>query len=161
LSYPGKRPEWPGESVYQWHLASPVYPRRVTATIQTGRRNEEEAMKLIRPGFVVGFASGYVLGARAGRERYEQIQRMWGQLRGSPTVQRAAERTKEAAAEGARRSFTVVQHGVEKAGSAVKERLHREDETTDYVVNQVSEQSGYPPSEGPDRPKEAFGGDTR
>lgn len=40
--------------------------------------------------FVVGFAAGYVLGARAGRERYEAIARSAQRLRGSQTVQSAA-----------------------------------------------------------------------
>jgi len=37
--------------------------------------------------FLVAGATGYVLGARAGRERYEQISRAAGRLWGSPAVQ--------------------------------------------------------------------------
>jgi hypothetical protein len=40
--------------------------------------------------FLVGFAAGYTLGARAGRERYEQIRRTFRGLAESPTVQSAA-----------------------------------------------------------------------
>ena len=40
--------------------------------------------------FVVGFAAGYTLGARAGRERYEQIRRATRGLSESPAVQSAA-----------------------------------------------------------------------
>jgi hypothetical protein len=40
--------------------------------------------------FAVGFAAGYVLGAKAGRERYEQISRAVRGLSESPTVQSAA-----------------------------------------------------------------------
>jgi len=40
--------------------------------------------------FVMGFATGYVLGAKAGRERYEQIMRTARGLSESPTVQSAA-----------------------------------------------------------------------
>jgi hypothetical protein len=40
--------------------------------------------------FVVGFAAGYTLGAKAGRERYEQIRRTVRGLSESPTVQSAA-----------------------------------------------------------------------
>ena len=39
-------------------------------------------------GFIIGFGAGYVLGARAGRQRYEDIVRWWNQLTGNPTVQR-------------------------------------------------------------------------
>ena len=40
--------------------------------------------------FVIGFAAGYTLGAKAGRERYEQIMRTARGLSESPTVQSAA-----------------------------------------------------------------------
>ena len=81
--------------------------------------------------FLVGLGTGYVLGARAGRERYEDIRRLWSQISGSPTVQRAAEKTKDVAGEGAKKSLYAVQRGVEKAGSAVKERLG-DGEAPDY-----------------------------
>lgn len=40
--------------------------------------------------FAVGFAAGYTLGAKAGRERYEQISRVLHGVAESPTVQSAA-----------------------------------------------------------------------
>jgi hypothetical protein len=40
--------------------------------------------------FVLGLAAGYVLGARAGRERYEQILRAYRKLVDHPLVQGAA-----------------------------------------------------------------------
>lgn len=40
--------------------------------------------------FVAGLAIGYVLGAKAGRERYEQIVRLSRKVRSNPTVQEAA-----------------------------------------------------------------------
>ena len=46
----------------------------------------------MKAGLVIGFTAGYVLGARAGRERYEEIRRWWTRLRGSPAVHRATER---------------------------------------------------------------------
>ena len=38
-------------------------------------------------GFLLGGAIGYVLGSRAGRERYEQIERMCRQVIDHPAVQ--------------------------------------------------------------------------
>jgi hypothetical protein len=87
-----------------------------------------------RLGLVIGFGAGYVLGARAGRQRYEELRAYWNQLTGSPTVQRAAERTKEVAEEGARRGLYAVQHGVEKAGTAVKDKLNKDGEGADQVA---------------------------
>ncbi len=40
--------------------------------------------------FVAGLAVGYVLGARAGRERYDQIRRLARTVRENPTVQETA-----------------------------------------------------------------------
>jgi hypothetical protein len=40
--------------------------------------------------FVLGAAVGYVLGAKAGRERYEQIMRAYRKLADHPAVQGAA-----------------------------------------------------------------------
>jgi len=41
-------------------------------------------------GFVLGAAVGYVLGARAGRERYEQLVRAYHRIADHPAVQSAA-----------------------------------------------------------------------
>ena len=84
-----------------------------------------------RTGLVVGFGAGYVLGSRAGRERYEQIRKMWEQVSSSPTVQRAVGKTTDVAGEQGRRALSVVQQGVEKAGGAVKDRLSKDDATAD------------------------------
>ena len=40
--------------------------------------------------FLAGFAAGYVVGAAAGRERYEQIKSVSSKVAGNPTVQRAS-----------------------------------------------------------------------
>lgn len=43
-----------------------------------------------RFGFLTGAAIGYVVGTRAGRERYEQIMRLSRRVTENPTVQEAA-----------------------------------------------------------------------
>jgi hypothetical protein len=40
--------------------------------------------------FLAGFGVGYVLGARAGRERYEQIRRAWENAKDDPRLQSVA-----------------------------------------------------------------------
>jgi hypothetical protein len=50
----------------------------------------------------LGFAVGYVLGARAGRERYQQLRRWWNAFAGNPTVQRAAEKGREIVSDAGR-----------------------------------------------------------
>lgn len=52
-------------------------------------------------GILVGAAVGYVLGAKAGRERYDQIVRAWHRIVENPTVRRAAGTAKDKAFEAA------------------------------------------------------------
>ena len=40
--------------------------------------------------FLAGFGAGYVLGSRAGRERYEQIRRAYAQAKDDPRLQSIA-----------------------------------------------------------------------
>lgn len=44
----------------------------------------------MKPSFLLGIAIGYVLGTRAGRERYEDIVAMARRVAGSQTVQSTA-----------------------------------------------------------------------
>jgi hypothetical protein len=97
--------------------------------ISAGRKEGDVSTKM---GMVVGFGAGYVLGARAGRERYEDIRRMWARVTGSPQVQRATQRTKELTGDRAKQGLYAVQRKVEKAGTAVKGRLNR-DSTADII----------------------------
>jgi hypothetical protein len=94
----------------------------------------------IKAGFVVGVGVGYVLGAKAGRQRYDDIMRWYHRFTGSPSVQRAAEKTKDVAAESAKRGLTVVQQGVEKAGTAVKSRLHKDESPADAMIELIEEE---------------------
>jgi len=48
-------------------------------------------------GILVGAAIGYVLGAKAGRERYDQIVRLWHRFTSNPTVRRTASQAKDKA----------------------------------------------------------------
>jgi len=47
-------------------------------------------MHKFRIGFVTGLATGFVLGTRAGRERYEQMRKVARTVADNPTVQQAA-----------------------------------------------------------------------
>jgi membrane protein DedA with SNARE-associated domain len=48
-----------------------------------------------KTGAVVGFAVGYYLGTKAGRERYEQINTWIDQLRDSDALNTAADRARQ------------------------------------------------------------------
>jgi hypothetical protein len=79
----------------------------------------------LKTGLLIGFGAGYVLGSRAGKERYEQIKQWWEQVSSSPGVQRAMEQTKGVAGDTAKRGLSVVQSSIERAGDSVRDRLHR------------------------------------
>jgi hypothetical protein len=78
---------------------------------------------MAKTGFIVGFATGYVLGAKAGRERYEQIRQWWHRFSGNPAVQQVAGRGKDMAAGAGRKGLSAVSTGVQKVGSSVRGRL--------------------------------------
>jgi hypothetical protein len=81
----------------------------------------------IKAGLVIGFGAGYVLGSKAGRQRYEQIQSWWSKVSGSPTIQRAADSAKSFAGEAGRKGLEAVQGGVTKVTGSVRSRLGDDD----------------------------------
>ena len=50
-----------------------------------------------RAGLLIGFGAGYYLGAKAGRERYEQLNRTIRKVKRSDAYETAVEKAKEAA----------------------------------------------------------------
>ncbi len=74
-----------------------------------GRKTRRRLMGLIFNKFTVGFGAGYVLGAKAGRERYEQILQMWNRVSGNPAVRQAAERGKAVVGEAGNKVVTRIQ----------------------------------------------------
>jgi len=87
----------------------------------------------MKTGLVIGLGVGYVLGARAGRQRYEQIQAWWDQVSANPAVQKATVSAKSLAGEAGRRGLDAVQGSVTKVSGAVKQRLG-EGGDTPYAV---------------------------
>lgn len=55
----------------------------------------EETLMRGKVGLVIGLAAGYVLGTRAGRERYEQIKEQAEKVWNLPPVQRQVDKAKE------------------------------------------------------------------
>jgi hypothetical protein len=62
---------------------------------------EQGAVAMSKIVVLVAGAAGYVLGARAGQERYEQIKAQFGRVRNDPTVQKAASNAQDVVAEKA------------------------------------------------------------
>jgi uncharacterized membrane protein len=73
--------------------------------------------------FVVGVAVGFVLGARAGRERYEQLKRLARKAADNPSVQQAAAAAQAQATEFARTARERVTEQVPKIAGSARNRI--------------------------------------
>jgi hypothetical protein len=83
-----------------------------------------------RLGLIVGAGAGYYLGAKAGRERYEQMNQMLGKVRRSDAYQTATDKAQAA-----------VDLGVERAKEFVEEHKPGGDH-----ANGTPATAGYSPS---------------
>ncbi len=77
-----------------------------------------------RTGAVVGFAIGYVLGAKAGRGRYEQIRKVASTIANNPPVRQLLDESK-----------ALADQGTSKARGAISDQLHN-------VSDQIREAAG-------------------
>ncbi len=78
------------------------------------------AMKF-RTGVAVGFGVGYVMGAKAGRERYEQIKGWFDRIAGNEQVQRLASKGKAVVDIGAERARSAISEGLGNASQKVRD----------------------------------------
>lgn len=89
-----------------------------------------------RFGLVVGLAAGYVLGARAGYERYQQIQSKWRQLRRSEPAQRFGSEVRDFA---------------DRTGTRLEQTAHRGVDQLSESLGSSADQSGSGGSSEMDR----------
>ena len=88
-----------------------------------------------RLGFVSGFAAGYYLGAKAGRQRYEEIQRTLDKVRSTEVYETAATKVRTVVDEGVDKAKAVVDEGVEKAKTVVDEGVEKAKSVVDRGSN--------------------------
>ncbi|MGW1836390.1 YtxH domain-containing protein [Streptomyces sp. BBFR2] len=88
--------------------------------------------------FIAGLAVGYVLGTRAGRERYEQLRRVARRVAENPAVRNSAESAALGGREAATRAFGKVSAKVgDRMPQAVADRVRslreqRDDDLDDW-----------------------------
>lgn len=70
-----------------------------------------------KTSFLVGFAAGYTLGAKAGRERYDQIVDKANEVMGNPRVQAATQQVTDTVREKAPAMANAVTEKVSGGGS--------------------------------------------
>ena len=63
---------------------------------------------------LIGFGAGYVLGAKAGTERYDQLQRLYENLLSSRQFRQASGKAKDAVGTGLGQAKDLAQEGVSK-----------------------------------------------
>jgi hypothetical protein len=84
--------------------------------------------------FAVGFAAGFVVGARAGRERYEQLKKLARTAADSPAAQQAAAALQAKAASTAttarHKAAGRLQEGMASAKDRVPGLRHKEPDST-------------------------------
>jgi hypothetical protein len=79
-------------------------------------------MRTYRITFLGGLAVGYVLGARAGRERYEQLKQLARKASESPAMQQTAGAIQAQATATAKSAREMAASGVRKSASKVTGR---------------------------------------
>ncbi len=87
----------------------------------------QEVMAVNKLLLVAAGAAGYVLGARAGRARYEQIRQHSAEVWNSGPVQRGVDEVASAAKQGAGAAGSKLADAAKQAGSAVVERVGGDD----------------------------------
>jgi hypothetical protein len=83
---------------------------------------------------LVAFGAGYVLGAKAGRERYEQIQRQSSKVWNSGPVQQGVQEAETVAKQAASVAGEKVVDAASTAGSKVAAKVKGDDATSDPVA---------------------------
>jgi hypothetical protein len=76
-----------------------------------------------RAGLIIGFGVGYVLGAKAGRERYEQIREAFGKAMQTEPVQQLTEKGRAVVDLGAERTKQVLSEGMATASDRIRQRI--------------------------------------
>jgi hypothetical protein len=93
---------------------------------------------------LIALGAGYVLGARAGRERYEQIADGARRFAGNPKVQAAAEKAQETVAQQAPLVASAVKEKATSAASSVQEKVSGQDGAQDDHATQPHTAVGQP-----------------
>ncbi len=104
----------------------------------------------------VGFAAGYVLGARAGRQRFEQIKQAASTVAQRPEVQQALQRVKAAAARNQEDAGDAAQQPTVSVTARLRRRRPATDATspTDASFSPSSDADmavGLPAEAGPEQ----------
>ena len=74
-----------------------------------------------RTWLLIGFAVGYVLGSKAGRERYEQIRKFARRISENPPIRQVIDEAKDLADSGTARARELVGDQLRDASSLIRD----------------------------------------
>jgi hypothetical protein len=94
-----------------------------------------------RSGFLVGLGAGYVLGAKAGKERYQQIVDAARSLRENPGVQRLTGEVNQTVTVGKERVAEAAGRKVEQAGDAAAAQAGKAKEAVGSAAKKTEEKT--------------------
>ena len=77
----------------------------------------------MRLGLLIGFGAGYVLGAKAGQERYEEIRDGFNQLMGTEPAQQLQAEVRDAAERAGSLIEEKASDGISKVSDKVSEKV--------------------------------------
>ena len=95
-----------------------------------------------------GFGVGYVLGAKAGTERYKQMQQKFNELAGKPAVQNATSTVKDTASSAADSAKQTINDKVE----TISDKASKSEPKADVVVDLGPATTVPPPITAPSAP---------
>jgi hypothetical protein len=101
-----------------------------------------------KSGFLVGLGAGYVLGAKAGEERYQQIVEVARSLRENPGVQRLTGEVNQTVAAGKERVSEAAGRKAEQVSEAAAAQASKAKEAVSSVGKRTEDKSatgGTPP----------------
>src|SRR5271170_3959026 len=104
-------------------------------------------MRLYRISFIGGLAIGYVLGAQAGRERYEQLKQPAKKATENPTVQQTAGALQAQATSTAKSAKDLAASGMRTGASKVNSRRST-DSRTSHATSSTSGNGNGPGGTG-------------
>ena len=97
-----------------------------------------------KSGFLVGFGAGYVLGAKAGQERYQQIVDATKSLRENPGVQRLTGEVNRTVTVGKDRVSEAAGRKVEQAGDVAAAQAGKAKEAVSNVGKKADDSTEAP-----------------
>jgi hypothetical protein len=76
----------------------------------------------MRTGLIIGFGVGYVLGTKAGRERYRQMYRAFRTVTENPPIRRVIDDTKELTDSSTVKARAILAEQLEQASDIIREK---------------------------------------